>query len=677
MIAVQEKPTSTDRISDGYEQFATTIIERFNETQRTFGKHLFTTDADGLFDAFLAGLPEDARQHYTCNCCRQFIHRYGGLVAITDKGTTRLAMWDTKDTPEFFQPAVMAMNQIILNANVTGVFLSNQRTWGTPVTGEWHHMHVAPSTSIVFSDRLKTASQVMAERVQDYEILSRSLTEYTLATVEQAIVLLQTESLYRSEKCLGVAEWFRNLLQSLASTKNTKAKQNLVWLTVASAPVGFTHIRSSMIGTLLDDIQAGMEFGAVARRFAEKMSPANYQRAQVAPTVGGVQQAEKIVKQLGLENSLQRRYMAIDEVPEFIWRWRDVPTKATTNGVFAGVETKQKAKPQSAAMELPTKTMTWVKFRETVLPTATKLEIKAENADRFAALVTAAHPDSENIFQWNNRASWYYHSGVDAEIRRRVESAGGRYEDNEIRCSLLWNTYSDLDIHVIAPNDGHIYFGNKQGRYGYLDVDMNVSPTTLEPVENIRWKQALDGNYQFYVRNYNDRNCGHNPYKVELEVAGKIHTFEGVLSSTGNQAEIAHFVYQRGVTPTIRGSASVVNGMAWNVAMNEYHTVTGIVKSPNLWGDSPVTHAGDHTFFLIDGCKDTQEGKGRGFFNEMLKPELREIRKTLEAFTANTPIASVDSPACGLGYSKSAEWNATIRVTSALGVATYKIDRWD
>lgn len=43
---------------------------------------LFTTNADGLFDAYLSGIPEERRQHYNCQCCKRFITNYGGLVTI-------------------------------------------------------------------------------------------------------------------------------------------------------------------------------------------------------------------------------------------------------------------------------------------------------------------------------------------------------------------------------------------------------------------------------------------------------------------------------------------------------------------------------------------------------------------------------------------------------------------
>lgn len=664
MIATQVK----DDVA--YEIFSGQIRQRFAEFA---GKPLFATSADGLFDAFLANLPSEYRQHYTCNCCRRFIDAFGGLVTINDKGVAQSIMWPL-NAPMLFEESVDSMRNMIDSANVTGVFLHGKPVWGTPVTGEWHHMSVINAP--VYSHLLKTPGQAMAEKVEDYQILRRSLAEFNQATVEQAVALLKSEALYRSEKCLGVAEWLLKLHQSVATTRSRKAQDNLVWLAVATAPAGFCHVRSSMIGTLLDDIASGLDFGAVSRRFAEKMNPAQYQRSQVAPTVGNVQQAERIVEKLGLQNSLQRRYMTIDEIPAFVWRPQLVKA-ASPNGVFAGIATKQKPTVPTA-MELPVITMTWDKFQRTVLPTATKIEVKVENAARFAALVTASHPEAPSILQWGNTASWYYHGGIDAEMKRRVESAGGQYVDNEIRASLMWNNYTDLDLHCEGPS-GHIFYGNKMDRNGgWLDVDANGGyATTIEPVENIRWGTAPTGNYRFYIHNYYERAVRQNWYKAEIEIAGKVFGFEGVIGGTNSQVNLASFHYQKGIAPPIVAN-SVASGTAWSLELNQFYSVTGIVKSPNLWGDNPAQHVGDHTFFLIEGCKDTEQGKGRGFFNEMLKPELREIRKTLEAYTANTPVADSESAsACGLGFSKDGEWGVTLRVTSGAVTATYKLDRFD
>lgn len=635
---------------------------------------LFTTDATGLFSLFLANLPDEHRQHYTCSACRRFVERYGGLVTIDSTGKQTPAVWPTpENAPPFFRPAVTALNAVIKNAQVTGVFYDSNPVWGTPVTGEWTHfaIHNPP----IYRHALKTSFQEMAEKTEDHAMLGRSLADYDLATVEKLMTLLRAEQLYRGDKVQGIATWYEGVLRGQKAAHGT-VKANLLWLAVATAPAGFCHVRSSMIGTVLDDLKAGLPVEVVKRNFAEKMNPTQYQRSQVAPTVGNVQQAEKLVEKLGLQQSLQRRYLGVDEIPEFVWRPQPAPV---TGGVFANISTKQKSAPVTA-LELPVTTMTWAKFQRVVLPTAIKIEVKVESADRFAALVTAVHPDAPNILQWDNATSWYYHSGVDAEMKRRVEAAGGRHEGNEIRATLAWDSYTDLDLHCEGPG-GHIYYANKRDLAGgWLDVDANGGASqTTQPVENIRWQNAPLGHYRFYVHNYKDRDRNRNPYRAELEVLGKVYSFRGVLHATDDRNELASFTYCRGVVPTVNGTpVATANGEAWGLNLNQFHPVVGIVKSPNLWGKSPAAHVGDHTFFLVAGCKDTAERKGRGFFNEMLKADLREIRKTLEAYTANTPIAGGETAtACGLGFSKDGEWNVTLRVTAGAGVGLYKVDRWD
>lgn len=657
-----------------YDAFSQMIRAHF----ATFaGSPLFTTDAVGLFDAFLAGLPAEYRQHYTCHACRKFVETFGALVSIDAKGRIHPVVWPVK-VPELFKTSVASMRKIISASSVTGVFLHGSHVWGTPVTGEWHHMSIVDAP--VFLHPLKTPRQMMSEKAEDYKVLCRSLEEFNKPVVEQAVTLLKGDALLRSDRFLGVAVWFLKLHQTLPvanSAAKEKARNNLIWVAVATAPNGYCHIRNTVIGTLLDDLINGYDFLTVAARFTAMVNPANYQRPQTAPTVGNVEQAEKIIARLGLENSLKRRYLSMEEIPEFVWRPHGSKRPITSGGIFDGIPTKQPATPQPS-LNVPIVTMTWDKFQRTVLPTAANIEIEAKDPAHFAALVTAVYPDSPSLFQWSNPVSWYYHGGVDAEIRRRVEYAGGQYEGCEIRCSLSWENYTDLDLHCEGPG-GHIYYRDKRDHFGgWLDVDANGgSPQTTAPVENIRWINAPVGNYHFYIHNYAERGDRNNLYKTEIEVNGKVFTFEGHIGGTNNVVDLASFHYQKGVVPAIHGT-TVPAGPAWNLAMNQFYPVSAIVKSPNLWGDNPVAHAGNHTFFLIGGCEDTERGRGRAFFAEMLKPELREIRKTLDAYTAYTEIeAGNGSPACGLGYSGNGEWGVTLRVTNGSVSSIYNIDRMD
>ena len=666
-----------NRECDRYDLLLSAIQERFAATLAQ-SSVLFTTDADGLFDIFLEYLPDEARQHYNCNCCRQFFNRHGGLVTIDADGKMAPAMWP-ESVPPIFQRSIDLIRKFVAAGPVTGVFLSKEQFLGQPTAGGWTHTHVLLPVRQRFNSLAQSAGQAMAAKLEDYQILRRSLAEFAPQTVATALTLLQGEALYRSDRVLGVAKWFGELQTKINAARNQQTKDNLTWLAVATAPAGFCHVKSSMVGTLLDDIEAGMSFDAVSARFADKMRPDQYQRSQVPPPAGNIQQAERLVEKLGLQNSLQRRYMTIDEIPAFVWRQRQGKASAPTNGIFAGIAPKQKVAAQNG-LSLPVTPMTWRKFSETVLPTADRVEVKVENVNRFAALVTAVYPDAPNILQWGNTASWYYHGGIDAEMKRRVESAGGQYENNEIRCTLMWDGYTDLDLHCVTPHRDHIYFANKRGRCGgWLDVDANGGmATTMTPVENIRWATAPTGDYWFYVHNYSQRERALNHYKAEIEVCGQVFTFEGMSGGTDWKTELASFRYQKGVAPSLTGTTSQRSGTAWGLDVGKFYDVTGIVKSPNLWSEQPAAHVGDHTFFLIDGAKDGSEGKGRGFFNEMLRPELREIRKTLEAYTTRAPIAGADSAtACGLGYSKDGDWGVTLRVSRGPVTALYKLDRWD
>lgn len=384
------------REGDDYPSLEQGIKNTFEKAIKD-GTPLFTTDATGLFNIFLENIPEEARQHYTCNACRHFVERYGGLVTISDDGKTRSAMWS--ETSEFFIKSVKALWRAVEKAKVTGVFISKNAVLGTPVTGEWTHMSVALPENRVYKERVFGIDQVIAEKKADFIILNTGLAEYPLEAVEQACSLLNTESLYRSEKVSGVTNWLRDLHVRRNQIKNKLHKDNITWLAVAQAPPGYVHVKSSMIGTLLDDIVAGLPFETVSRRFSEKMSPLQYQRPQAAPSSGNIEQAEKLVEKLGIQKSLVRRFARLDEI-QTIWK-PIVEDVSEEKGVFSHL----KAKKDTPKMELPTKTMTWKKFSETVLPSAKNIEILIKNTDNFSGILTAQYREAPPIIQWDGEGN--------------------------------------------------------------------------------------------------------------------------------------------------------------------------------------------------------------------------------------------------------------------------------
>jgi len=134
-------------------------------------------------------------------------------------------------------------------------------------------------------------------------------------------------------------------------------------------------------------------------------------------------------------------------------------------------------------------------------------------------------------------------ANIDAEIRDRVEKAGGQYDGVDVRASLLWNNGNDLDLHVQTPAGEHIFYGAKRASCGgWLDVDMNAGGAhTTKPVENVRWAKgtARPGRYRVWVRNFafHEAKRAPTPWKVEIEIGGKITHHEGVISPNGQTGD--------------------------------------------------------------------------------------------------------------------------------------------
>lgn len=414
-----------DPVFDGHVR---AIQDRLTIFLNNYGPVLFTTDAEGLFDAYLAQFPEACRQHFNCNTCRRFIETYGGLVAITEQGDFASPFWGL-EAPDAYTMPTQALKDKVLAARVTGVFFSNECQLGTPMAGGWTHFAaVLPSRYPRAHKMTLTPGQARAEKREDFGQVMRALDEFSLEDLAQAVRVLQSETLYRSEHLLGAAAWLAGMQTVRHEVKNHRTREAMLWRGVGLAPAGFCHPSSGMLGTLLEDIQARYPFEEIKRRFDAKMNPLAYQRPQAAPAAGAIAQAEKLVEQLGIAASLQRRFARLDEI-EPLWMPAEPKAAPEGSGVFGHLVPKgEKAGP---ALELPAVTMTWEKFQRVVLPEAEAIEFLVPTcSENYTALTTAADPAAPPILQWDspenrNPVAWYvYHGGARPEMFGLV---GGAY----------------------------------------------------------------------------------------------------------------------------------------------------------------------------------------------------------------------------------------------------------
>lgn len=399
---------------------------------------LFLTNADGLNELYLDSLPSE-RQHHNCSACRRFIERYGSLVTIAESGETIPAMWDYEGMPEFYRETFAAIQTRVKKARIVAPFLAKEKTWGTPVTGPWSHIAVTPPTEAIYRERALTAGQAMAAAKENFRTVASALTEFTAPTLDEAIRMLQADTLARSEKFLAPVKWLR----ALHDRPKGRLGENILWRAIASAPEGYCHPTASVIGPLLDDIAAGLPFAEIKAKFDAKMHPLQYQRPQAAPTAGNIAASEALVAKLGIAPSLERRFARLDEC-QSVWRpiGRAKPN-APAEGVFGHL--KPKGIDAIRPIDLPASMMTWDKFSRVVLPTAEQIEISVPNHGRFIALVTAVHADAPPILKWDqdderNPVSWYlYHYGSSAHQWRLT---GGSWTKINaiVRNPSMWGT---------------------------------------------------------------------------------------------------------------------------------------------------------------------------------------------------------------------------------------------
>lgn len=392
-------------VSDlAYRSYLERVQQRFINNLSSTKSPLFRTEAPKRIDLWVAYLESVAdRQYSNCYTCRKFIKDYGNLATINEAGSLESAFWNEEDVEdEGDKEAIRVMADLVRRSKVTGLHVTDVPLWGKPVTGKWCHLHLTPPAGILYPPVHKTGmtpEQREAETLQNYRLVTQALRLYSLNILRAVVNLLDSDSLYRTHVVAPAARWLWALKQQVEGLSG-QVKSNLIWRAVALAPDGFCHPRSSMIGTLLDDLESGMDVTVVAKRFEAKMKPDRYLRPQAEPTDGAIEAAERLIKTLKLAPSLSRRFCRIEEIVT-CWTPTEEEEEAQEGSVFGHLK---KSKEQTFGdLVAPEVVMTWDKFERTVLPKALAIEYYVPHRrENYAMLATAVHEDAPPILRWDS-----------------------------------------------------------------------------------------------------------------------------------------------------------------------------------------------------------------------------------------------------------------------------------
>jgi len=108
-------------------------------------------------------------------------------------------------------------------------------------------------------------------------------------------------------------------------------------------------------------------------------------------------------------------------------------------------------------------------------------------------------------------------------------------QSGQVQISLIWDNINDLDLSVVCPSGERISFDNKLSACGgQLDVDMNESPTSEQPVENIFWSAgaAPKGEYKVLIEHFEHHaEEDLTPYRVLVDDGNGPKEYRGEITN--------------------------------------------------------------------------------------------------------------------------------------------------
>lgn len=642
----------------------------------------FTPENDPVFRD-----PESSA--HNCKLCNNFIRRYGNIVALDHNYNIMTMFDDFSNASDEYYNSLMQMSNRIKSSKIINVFVetfeelnslpyekinrnmlnfklgmfTNYKQYTADEAKKFgvvnpeeirtfeHFGLVIPSGLISMSN--SSQGHITGIKRDNKNVFQRTLTEIPIDTLELVRDLIKQGSLLNGEaqlEKLEVTIKFKREFDNLSS----EIKDNWCWLNSDNI---YAKFGNELIGVLCRDLAEGVELNKACRDWNRRVDPANYMKAVAPITKTQIAQAQKFVEENGYEESFIRRVATIDDIKVSDILHINSDTIIPKVSIFDNIKSKSTRHKKSQFENI--EEISIDKFMKDVLPTCTSVEAFLENRMKgnFVTMTTSKNKNSKPIFKWDNNYSWTYNGNLagKSQIKEEVKKVGG-VVDSYLRFSLMWNengnSIVDLDAHCIEPDRNLIYYGNKRGRYGVLDIDM-IRPSKVG-IENIYFHESdlKLGTYEFKVHNYDGGKF--DVFKCEIAIGDDVYSYSYDYPLDDKQT-IAKVTLNKDLTYSIEHFISLSNENSisseiYSLNTNEFHKVNLLCLSPNFWG-SNVGHK--HYFFMLDGCKTSKEL--RSFHNENLKAELLEHRKVLDVLGETTKVKPESNQLSGLGF------NATVR----------------
>ncbi len=630
-----------------FHDFAVPVRRRLVAMLASQKLFVVNTDRDRIWQHYLDSYPAGTnpmfrvKTEHDCSSCRHFIQAVGHVVTISNGEVS--TVWDIPDLPFPFREVAAAMSAYVRSHTVCDIFVTQFSNAGQARSVEvkdgntltWEHFSGVVGGRFLCND--PDTKRGFARTT--FDLLKRGVNELTTEAVATVLDLIESKTLYRGEEHKDQLLTFQSMQNLLRGSSDIRIWEN--WDSSAA------RIRNTVIGSLLQDLSEGIDVERAVSSFETKVAPANYKRPTAVITARMAEDAMKTITALDLEPALARRHARLSDVSINSVLWVDGSVSDKLRGGIAALlmeEVQPVAIDTKKAKPIGINEFIAMQHKQGI-----RLYLDNSLLGNFVSVTAPVNPVAAKLFKWSNDFAWSYEGNVADSIKERVKKAGGMVEGVDLRVSLAWFNYDDLDLHCSSPY-GEIYYGNKQG---ILDVDMNAGGSkSREPVENMRWKKPKDGSYIFRVNNYNRREPIDVGFEAEIEASGGgLISLRYPKSVQNNEwVPLCTIIVRNGkmdVTPSDRVEIGKASQERWGIKTQSLVNVQAIVQSPNYWDDNSVGNK--HWFFILEGCKNPEPC--RGIYNEFLHSRLEVHRKAFEVLGAKTKCPVADEQLSGVGFS--------------------------
>lgn len=695
------------------------IQSQFDEMCATGKLYRANISGDELWDIYLQGFGDDAifrdpeSSVHNCNHCKNFMRRYGNIVAIDQYGNITTifdinrimvndeyansmkllsgAIKDVGIANVFFETfnelnslpyEKTVKNQPVfrlgVNKNVKRYTREEAEKFGVVKPNEirsFHHMHL--NVPKQFVDHSGSSQEALIAWYRDkYNVFKRAMIEISLNTFKMVEDLIEQGSLLDGTSHLHAIKKMKAHKIAYDSPVNDKKDKNsYFWSVTYNMDEATAKFNNTLIGVLCGEIEKGLDLNTVCMNWNKRVDPANYMKATAPITKGQIEEASKFLQENGYEESFNRRHATIEDVVISEIKHVNADSEIKKFSIFDNV------KPTDNTVKLNKdniQTITVEKFMKEILPTCDTVEAYLENRmqGNLVSMTTAVDKDTKKAFKWNNNLSWTFNGNLAGKslIRDAVKSRGGNV-DGVLNIRLAFPTVTnDYDLHVREPQGNHIYYSNvrnMQSSSGMLDLDAQGVDGHQQPekrVENVTYSDKSKmpkGSYRVSINDYS-RSKFPGEFTVEIEYDGELISFK--LKETGikNDAEVCLIDFDgtnfkvHPASDVIMTNSQTISKKIWGLDTNNFHKVNLVSTTPNHWGEPKIGNK--HYLFMIENCRvDTPI---RSFHIENLNTELTKHRKVMEIVGATNMINPVDDQLSGLGFNSTVEDSLIVRVNN-------------